>query len=288
MDLALAGTPSDVCPPILATGKTDAQLVFPSLSRRVEAGRDAEYLAWHTMDHRPEQYRIAGLRHSLRVIPTPACRAARAASVDDYDDVDHTVAYMFTGSEPIAAFHLVDLALLDDGRFEHRLPPVGFAVGDCQGRAAAPRAVVGPDVVPWRPMTGLYLIIEEGRAPVVRSRRCGSVVVRRHGRSGAIPGRHQRTPDHAMLPGWRSFGNGGRNERTLVPALAGWRNQGPPRRTLSCARAFRVVPTSALVGRRTAAGPSALSPAERALTPSERPKRRYAALQLIGECRWQV
>jgi len=103
MDTAFAGTPSDVCPPILATGTTDARLVFLSLSRRGAVGRDAEYLAWHTMDHRPEQYRISGIRHSLRVVSTPECRAARAASVAEYDDVDHVVAYMFTGPEPIPA-----------------------------------------------------------------------------------------------------------------------------------------------------------------------------------------
>jgi len=103
MDTAFAGTPSDVCPPILATGTTDAHLVSLSLSRREAVGRDAEYLAWHTMDHRPEQYRISGLRHSLRVVSTPECRAARAASVAEYDDVDHVVAYMFTGPEPIPA-----------------------------------------------------------------------------------------------------------------------------------------------------------------------------------------
>ena len=165
MDTAFAGTPSDVCPPILATGTTDARLVFLSLSRREAVGRDAEYLAWHTMDHRPEQYRISGLRHSLRVVSTPECRAARAASVAEYDDVDHVVAYMFTGPEPIPAFHQLYHALVDNGRFEPKLPPVGFVVGECQGRVAAPRAVIGADVVPWRPMKGLYLIIEEGRAP---------------------------------------------------------------------------------------------------------------------------
>jgi len=62
MDTAFAGTPSDACPPILATGTAAARLVFLSLSRRETVGRDAEYLAWHTMDHRPEQYRIARLK----------------------------------------------------------------------------------------------------------------------------------------------------------------------------------------------------------------------------------
>jgi len=165
MTMEFAGVPSDACPPILATGQTDARLVFLSLSRREPEGRDRDYLIWHTMDHRPEQYRLAGLRHSLRVVSTPECRAARAASKAEYDGVDHVVAYMFTGPESIPAFHQLYLALVDNGRFEPKLPPVGFVVGDCAGRAAAPRAVIGADVVPWRPMTGIYLLIEEGAAP---------------------------------------------------------------------------------------------------------------------------
>jgi len=159
------GTPSDECPAILATGRTDAQLIFLSLSQREARGRDIEYLTWHTMDHRPEQYRIAGLRHSVRVVSTPECRAARAASEPEFDSVDHVVAYLFTGPQSIPAFHELFVALCDNGRFEPKLPPVGFVVGECAGRKAAPRVVAGADVVPWRPTTGVYLIIEEGNAP---------------------------------------------------------------------------------------------------------------------------
>jgi len=165
MQMDFSGTPSDDCPAILATGQTDARLIFLSLSEREAAGRDADYLAWHTMDHRPEQYRIAGLRHSLRVVSTPACRAARAASVGEFDRVDHVIAYLFTGPDSMPPFHALFKALCDNGRFEPKLPPVSFVVGDCTGRIAAPRVVVGADVVPWRPMLGAYLLIEEGRSP---------------------------------------------------------------------------------------------------------------------------
>lgn len=158
-----AGVPSDDCPAILATGQADARLIFLSLSRREPEGRDVEYLVWHTMDHRPEQYRIAGLRHSLRVVSTPECRAARAASVAEFDAVDHVVAYMFTDPRSVPPFHDLYVALCDNGRFEPKLPPVGFVVGDCAGRGAAPRVVVGADVVPWRPMTGAYVLIEDGQ-----------------------------------------------------------------------------------------------------------------------------
>ena len=165
MQTPFSGTPSDACPAILATGNTDASLIFLSLSKREPAGKDVEYLRWHTMDHRPEQHRIAGLRHSMRVVSTRACRAARAASSPEFDGVDHVIAYMFTGPASIPSFHALYVALCDNGRFEPKLPPVGFLVGDCAGRIAAPRVVAGADVIPWRPTLGAYLIIEEGAQP---------------------------------------------------------------------------------------------------------------------------
>jgi hypothetical protein len=55
------------------------------MARRHPEGRDAEYLRWHTLDHRPEQHRIAGVRASLRLVSTPACRAARAYSDERFD-----------------------------------------------------------------------------------------------------------------------------------------------------------------------------------------------------------
>ena len=77
---ARVGTPSDECPEILATGSTDVTTIYTSLSKRHPEGRDADYLEWHSLDHRPEQHRLAELRASFRMVSTPACRAARAAS----------------------------------------------------------------------------------------------------------------------------------------------------------------------------------------------------------------
>ena len=60
MAMTLPGTASDDLPAVLATGVTDARLIFLSMSARAPEGRDAEYLEWHSLDHRPEQYRVAG------------------------------------------------------------------------------------------------------------------------------------------------------------------------------------------------------------------------------------
>src|SRR3974390_3737489 len=106
MPFILSGTASDDLPQVLATGRTDVEMIFTSMSARDPSGRDAEYLQWHSLDHRPEQYRIAGLRHSIRLVSTPACRAARAFSDARYGAVDHVMTYFFTagaGPDPFRA-----------------------------------------------------------------------------------------------------------------------------------------------------------------------------------------
>jgi len=160
----LAGTPSDQLSQVLDTGSTDVRLAFISLSAREPDGRDAEYLEWHSLDHRPEQHRLAGLRNSLRLVSTPACRAARAASVDHYDAVDHVMTYLFSDPRAIVRFNDLGAALHEAGRMPLRLPTVEFMTASLAGKVAAPGAVVGADVIPWRPAQGVYLLIERGQA----------------------------------------------------------------------------------------------------------------------------
>lgn len=162
--MRLEGTPSDQLPEVLATGSTDVRFAFISLSAREPAGRDAEYIEWHSLDHRPEQYRLPGLRNALRLVSTPECRAARAASRESFDAVDHVMTYLFTDAAEIPGFSELGAALDRGGRMPLRLPSVGYMTAELAGRIAAPRAVAGADVIPWRPVTGVYLIVEEGYA----------------------------------------------------------------------------------------------------------------------------
>src|SRR6266567_1477988 len=94
--MALPGTPSDQVPEICEHGTGDVTTAFVSMATRHPDGADAEYLRWHTLDHRPEQHRLSDVRASLRLISTPACRGARAASVGRFDPVDHVMTYLFS------------------------------------------------------------------------------------------------------------------------------------------------------------------------------------------------
>lgn len=163
MTFVLPGTPSDQLPAVLATGSTDVRTIFTSMTAREPDGRDAEYLQWHSLDHRPEQYRIAGLRHSIRLVSTPACRAARAFSDPRYDAVDHVMTYFFTEDAAFDQFGVLSAALGGERR-PFRLPTVEANYFKLAGKIATPRAIAGADVIPWRAASGVYLLVEQGTA----------------------------------------------------------------------------------------------------------------------------
>ncbi len=161
----LVGTPSDECPDLLATGRTDVTTLYTSFSQRHPDGRDADYLEWHSLDHRPEQQRLTSLRTSFRVVSTPDCRAARAASDPRFDATDHLMTYLFTDLAAMDEFNALSVALREAGRAPSLLPTVERAAYRLDGMAAAPRIKIGADVLPWWPAKGVYILVERGAEP---------------------------------------------------------------------------------------------------------------------------
>src|SRR4051794_2102922 len=148
MTMQLPGTPSDELPDVLATGTGDVTTLFVSMATRHPGGADAEYLRWHTLDHRPEQHRLSGVRASLRLVSTPACRAARAYSDERFDAIDHVMTYFFTDQNGLTPFLELSSALGGADRKLPLLPPVQRGVYAIAQKVAAPRIKVGADVLP--------------------------------------------------------------------------------------------------------------------------------------------
>jgi hypothetical protein len=166
--MQLPGIPSDEIDGVVATGRGDITTLFVSMATRHPEGRDADYLQWHTLDHRPEQHRLSAVRASLRLVSTPACRSARAASADRYDAIDHVMTYFFSDPSGLDGFLALAKALIGADRKLPLLPPVERGVYDVEQKAAAPRIKVGGDVLPWWPILGVYLLLERGAAPADR------------------------------------------------------------------------------------------------------------------------
>jgi hypothetical protein len=165
----LPGTPSDDVAGVLAAGSGDVGTLFVSMARRHPEGRDAEYLRWHTLDHRPEQHRLSAVRASLRLVSTPECRAARAtgnAAGARFDEIDHVMTYFFTDPGGMEPFLNLSAALGDAGRKIALLPPVERGVYDVHAKVAAARVKVGADVLPWWPVRGAYLVVHDEDIPL--------------------------------------------------------------------------------------------------------------------------
>ena len=160
--MTLSGTPSDEVADVLATGRGDITTLFVSMARRHPEGRDAEYLRWHTLDHRPEQHRLAGVRASLRLVSTPECRVARAPGDERFDAIDHVMTYFFTDESGLTSFLELSSALGGADRKLPLLPPVQRGVYAIEHKSAAPRIKAGADVLPWWPIRGVYLLLESG------------------------------------------------------------------------------------------------------------------------------
>jgi hypothetical protein len=156
----LPGTPSDEVPEVRATGSGDVTTLFVSMATRHPDGADAEYLRWHTLDHRPEQHRLSEVRASLRLVSTPACRSARAAGQDRFDNIDHVMTYFFTDPSGMTGFLDLAKALIGAGRKLPLLPPVERGIYQVEYKAAQSRIKVGADVLPWWPIRGAYLLLE--------------------------------------------------------------------------------------------------------------------------------
>ncbi|OBG31903.1 hypothetical protein [Mycobacterium sp. E3198] len=164
--MQLPGTPSDEVAEVLATGRGEITTLFVSMATRHPEGTDAEYLRWHTLDHRPEQHRLAAVRASLRLVSTPACRSARTVTGGPLDAVDHVMTYFFTDAAGLRGFNELSTALGNAGRKLPLLPPVERGVYEVRDKAAAPRVKVGADVLPWLPVRGAFLLVERGSAAV--------------------------------------------------------------------------------------------------------------------------
>src|SRR4051812_18818563 len=158
--MTLPGRPSDEIDEILATGRGDITTLFVSMATRHPEGTDAEYLRWHTLDHRPEQHRLSAVRASLRLVSTPECRSARAADRDPYAGIDHVMTYFFSDPAGMTGFLELSKALGGAGRKMALLPPVERGIYQVTDEAAATRVKVGAEVLPWWPIRGTYILLE--------------------------------------------------------------------------------------------------------------------------------
>ena len=133
-----------------------------SLSASSPDGDDGPYLEWHQLDHMPEQYQIPGLLHAQRWASTPECRAACAVQSERFEPTNHVVQYLMGEPvlEAVDEWFTLGAELGRLGRFPYRLPGVMLGAFDVAACHAATSALVTPEVIPYRPNRGMYLVLE--------------------------------------------------------------------------------------------------------------------------------
>jgi hypothetical protein len=139
------------------------QVGFFSMTGGALSGDDAAYLRWHLLDHLPEQYSIPGIRLGTRWRADDDCVAQRLASHAELAPVRHVVSYLMTPpvADTLTAFAELGRRCAEVGRYPE--PASSFLLGAFHlvGAYAAPRVLVSPEAVPFRPHHGVYLLVEE-------------------------------------------------------------------------------------------------------------------------------
>jgi hypothetical protein len=132
---------------------------FFSFTEVTDPAEHRAYNEWHQLDHMPEQFPLRGIVFGQRWVSTPACRAARAVSGPRLDPIHYVTLYLMTDpiEETLHEFYALGRHLHEVDRFHrHRRAllsgPLRFV-----DAVVAPRVLISPEAVPYRPNRGVYV-----------------------------------------------------------------------------------------------------------------------------------
>ena len=131
------------------------------MTSAVEGGTEEDYLRWHLLDHLPEQHSLAGVRLGTRWRADDACVAARILATPDFEPVRHAVCYLMTDpvEQTLHEFGALAGRLRGEGRMPMRATQHLLGALSLE---AAHSTLVGTDALPFRPHTGIVLVVESG------------------------------------------------------------------------------------------------------------------------------
>lgn len=140
-------------------GPTEPKVVAGFFSfTEVEAGAHRSYNEWHLYDHLPEQFVLPGIAGGWRWVRPPEL-AARSSATPPLDRTHYVTLYLL--AEPLMPaltdFQEHGMALARAGRFHQQRTSHLAGPLLVEARCAAPRVVVAPAAVPFRPGTGVHV-----------------------------------------------------------------------------------------------------------------------------------
>jgi hypothetical protein len=143
---------------------------FFSFTEITDPSAHRAYNEWHQLDHMPEQFPIPGIVYGQRWVSTPACRDARAVDEDPLRAVHYMTLYLMTDpvDRTLRDFMELGQQLRALGRFFDQRRAALSGPLQWLDAHAAPRVLVHPEAVPYRPNRGVYVIVEEPLADADR------------------------------------------------------------------------------------------------------------------------
>jgi hypothetical protein len=124
---------------------------------------DGSYLRWHLLDHMPEQYQLPGIQLAQRYIADGDYLNSRIAGAGKLEEIGNVVNYLIGDpvQQTLDDFMELGPRLAERGRFPQRRPSLQIRMPALLSWYASPVALVGAEVVPFRPHRGILLIVEE-------------------------------------------------------------------------------------------------------------------------------
>ena len=124
---------------------------------------DGSYLRWHLLDHMPEQYQLPGLVHAMRWIADGEYLDSPIVASGPLVQVGNVVNYLVGDPVQQTLDDFMELGgrLAEVGRFPQRRPSLQLRMLALLRWYAAPRALISPEVVPFRPHRGVLVIVEQ-------------------------------------------------------------------------------------------------------------------------------
>ncbi|TVT61334.1 hypothetical protein FNH05_03050 [Amycolatopsis rhizosphaerae] len=146
-----------------------APLAFFSFVRLTDPARYREYNEWHQLDHRPENLLLPGVAWGERWAATADCAELMAAPAAEYSALDFVAMYWFR--DPVER-SVAEWSELAERSFQWgRRPELSYVERPFLGfftpvkGYVAPRVLVSPEALPFRPNRGIRLSLTRLAAP---------------------------------------------------------------------------------------------------------------------------
>jgi hypothetical protein len=134
-------------------------LGFFSFTEVTDPGAHEAYNEWHQFDHLPEQLTLDGIHFGQRWVCSPWCRQVRVKVSPLLEPCQYMTLYLLRDADVLPSFFALAERLRAEQRFfasrhAHLAGPY-----EVTGRWAAPQAKLSAAAVPFRPTTGIYVVV---------------------------------------------------------------------------------------------------------------------------------